>query len=115
MLSRAVDPLPHRRRIPMAAIGETPCSKWRRTSSREECLLPVAAMPKCSTHRRTSVRQQGRDGDDASRMMLLTDILQDIYALEDEMRDYERKYGVLLETFYVSHMAGEEPPDVPFV
>jgi hypothetical protein len=43
--------------------------------------------------------------------MLLTDILQDIYALEDEMRDYERKYGVLSETFYESYMAGEEPPD----
>jgi len=24
-------------------------------------------------------------------LMMLTDILQDIYALEDEMRDYERK------------------------
>jgi len=43
--------------------------------------------------------------------MLLTDILQDIYALEDQMRDYERKYGVLSETFYESYMAGDEPPD----
>ena len=43
--------------------------------------------------------------------MLLTDILQEIYALEDEMRDYERKYGVLSETFYESYMAGEEPPN----
>ena len=43
--------------------------------------------------------------------MLLTYILQDIYALEDEMRDYERKYGVLSETFYESYMAGEEPPN----
>ena len=43
--------------------------------------------------------------------MMLTDILQDIHALEDEMRDYERKYGVLSETFYESYMAGEEPPD----
>ena len=43
--------------------------------------------------------------------MLLTDILQDIYALEDEMRDYERKYGVLSETFYESYVAGEEPPN----
>ena len=30
--------------------------------------------------------------------MLLTDILQDIYTLEDEIRDYERKYGVLSES-----------------
>jgi len=47
--------------------------------------------------------------------MLLTDILQDIYALEDEMRDYERKYGVLSETFYESYMTGEEPPDDAWV
>ena len=47
--------------------------------------------------------------------MLLTDILQDIYTLEDEMRDYERKYGVLSETFYESYMAGEEPPDAAWV
>ena len=47
--------------------------------------------------------------------MMLTDILQDIHALEDEMRDYERKYGVLSETFYESYMAGEEPPDDAWV
>lgn len=29
--------------------------------------------------------------------MTLEDILLDIYALEDEMRAYERKYGVLSE------------------
>lgn len=47
--------------------------------------------------------------------MTLNDILQDIYALEDEMRAYERKYGVLSETFYESYMAGEEPPDEAWV
>ena len=47
--------------------------------------------------------------------MMLTDILQDIHALEDERRDYERKYGVLSETFYESYMAGEEPPDDAWV
>jgi len=47
--------------------------------------------------------------------MMLTDILQDIHALEDEIRDYERKYGVLSETFYESYMAGEEPPDDAWV
>ena len=47
--------------------------------------------------------------------MMLTDILQDIHALEDEMRDYERKYGVLSETFYESYLAGEEPPDDAWV
>ncbi|MEW6368718.1 MAG: hypothetical protein AB1714_29160 [Acidobacteriota bacterium] len=42
--------------------------------------------------------------------MTLDDIVQDIYALEDEMRSYERKFGVLSETFYQSYMRGEEPP-----
>jgi hypothetical protein len=42
--------------------------------------------------------------------MTLDDILQDIYALEDEMRTYERKYRVLSETFYDSYINGEEPP-----
>jgi len=47
--------------------------------------------------------------------MTLDDILQDIYALEDEMRTYERKYGVLSETFYESYMNGEEPPGEAWV
>lgn len=47
--------------------------------------------------------------------MTLDDILQDIYALQDEMRVYERKYGVLSETFYESYVKGEEPPDAAWV
>ena len=47
--------------------------------------------------------------------MTLEDILQDIYALEDEMRTYERKYGVLTETFYESYTRGEEPVDDAWV
>ncbi|MCK4389283.1 MAG: hypothetical protein KAV83_03470 [Desulfobacterales bacterium] len=47
--------------------------------------------------------------------MTLDSILQDIYALEDEMRTYERKYGVLSDTFYESYMNGEEPPDEAWV
>ncbi len=47
--------------------------------------------------------------------MTLDDILQDIYALEDEVRAYERKYGVLSETFYESYLSGEEPPDDAWV
>jgi len=47
--------------------------------------------------------------------MTLDDILRDIYALEDDMRAYERKYGVLSETFYDSYMRGEEPPDETWV
>ena len=47
--------------------------------------------------------------------MTFDDILQDIYTLEDEMRTYERKYGVLSETFYQSYINGEEPPDEAWV
>jgi hypothetical protein len=53
--------------------------------------------------------------DDRSSAMTLDDILQDIYALEDEMRAYERKYGVLSETFYESYIKGEEPPNEAWV
>lgn len=49
------------------------------------------------------------------RDMTLDDILHDIYALEDEMRVFERKYGVLSETFYESYMNGEEPPHEDWV
>jgi len=48
-------------------------------------------------------------------MLTLDDILQDIYALENEMRAYERKYGVLSETFYESYRTGEEPPETAWV
>jgi hypothetical protein len=48
-------------------------------------------------------------------MLTLDDILQDIYALENEMRAYERKYGVLSETFYESYRAGEEAPEDTWV
>lgn len=47
--------------------------------------------------------------------MTLEDIILDIYALEDEMRSYERKYGVLSETFYDSYVSGEEPPHAEWV
>src|SRR6266480_5746910 len=48
-------------------------------------------------------------------LMTLDDVLQDIYALQDEMRAYERKYGVLSETFYESYRAGEEPPEQAWI
>ena len=47
--------------------------------------------------------------------MTLTDLLHDMYTLEDEMRIYERKFGVLSETFYQSYAEGEEPPDESWV
>ena len=47
--------------------------------------------------------------------MTLDEILQDIHALEEDMLTYERKYGVLSETFYESYVNGEEPPDDAWV
>jgi hypothetical protein len=39
------------------------------------------------------------------------DILQDIRALEEELRVYERQYGIASETFYESYVNGQDPPD----
>ena len=47
--------------------------------------------------------------------MTLDEILQDIHALEEDMLTYERKYGVLSETFYESYVNGEEPPNDTWV
>ena len=47
--------------------------------------------------------------------MTLDDILQDIHVLGQDLQTYERKYGVLSETFYESYMKGEEPADDAWV
>jgi hypothetical protein len=47
--------------------------------------------------------------------MTLEDILQDIHAMEQDLQGYERKYGVLSETFYESYINGEEPEDEAWV
>ena len=47
--------------------------------------------------------------------MTLDEILRDIHALEEDLLTYERKYGVLSETFYEFYMSGEEPPDDAWV
>lgn len=47
--------------------------------------------------------------------MTLDEILQDIKSLEDDLNSYERKYGVLSETFYESYLNGEEPADEAWV
>jgi len=41
--------------------------------------------------------------------MNLQQYLADIHALEQELIDFERKYGVLSETFYAAYASGEEP------
>ena len=43
--------------------------------------------------------------------MMLDDILRDIHALEEDLGKFERKYGVLSETFYEAYSRGEEPED----
>lgn len=47
--------------------------------------------------------------------MTLDEILQDIHALDEDLTTYERKYGVLSETFYESYINGEEPADEAWV
>ena len=47
--------------------------------------------------------------------MNLHEILADIHALEEELLDLERKYGVRSETFYAAYSSGEEPADEGWV
>ena len=47
--------------------------------------------------------------------MNLHKILADIHALEEELLDFERKYGVRSETFYAAYVSGEEPEDDSWV
>ncbi|MCK8600514.1 hypothetical protein [Desulfoferrobacter suflitae] len=42
-------------------------------------------------------------------------ILADIHALEEELLDFERKYGVRSETFYAAYVSGEEPENDEWV
>ena len=48
-------------------------------------------------------------------MMTLDEILQDIHAMEEDLLTFERKYGVLTETFYQAYQRGEEPEDDAWV
>ena len=43
--------------------------------------------------------------------MDIRNILIDIHTLEEELLDFERKYGVRSETFYAAYVNGEEPED----
>ena len=47
--------------------------------------------------------------------MTLQDIIDDIHALNEDIEVYERKYGILSETFYESYLKGEEPEDDAWV
>ena len=47
--------------------------------------------------------------------MELAGILADIHALEEELLNFERKYGLRSETFYAAYMSGEEPENDAWV
>lgn len=47
--------------------------------------------------------------------MTFDDVVQDIHAIEETLLTFERKYGVLSETFYQSYQNGEEPADDAWV
>lgn len=47
--------------------------------------------------------------------MILQEIVEDIHALREDIEAYERKYGVLSETFYESYIIGEEPEDASWM
>jgi hypothetical protein len=41
--------------------------------------------------------------------MNIREILADIHALEEELLQFERKYGIRSETLYAAYISGEEP------
>lgn len=43
--------------------------------------------------------------------MTLWETLLDIHSLEEELLEFERKYGLRSETFYAAYSNGEEPED----
>ena len=47
--------------------------------------------------------------------MNIRELLTDIHALEEELLQFERKYGVRSETFYAAYISGEEPEDDSWV
>ncbi len=47
--------------------------------------------------------------------MNIREILADIHALEEELLQFERKYGIRSETFFAAYISGEEPEDDSWV
>lgn len=47
--------------------------------------------------------------------MTIYDVLSDIHALEEEMLNFERKYGIRTEIFYAAYAHGEEPEEDQWV
>jgi hypothetical protein len=48
-------------------------------------------------------------------LMTIDEVIRDIHALEADLENYERKYGILSETFYEAYRTGEEPVDDAWV
>lgn len=47
--------------------------------------------------------------------MTISDVVKDIHALDADLENYERKYGLLSETFYEAYRTGEEPTNDAWV
>lgn len=47
--------------------------------------------------------------------MNVREILADIHALEEELLEFERKYGIRSETLYAAYASGEESEDESWV
>jgi hypothetical protein len=47
--------------------------------------------------------------------MTIDEMLHDIHAIEEDLLVFERKYGILTETFYQAYQRGEEPEDDAWV
>ncbi len=47
--------------------------------------------------------------------MTLQEFLTDIHALEEDLLDFERRYGLRSETFHEAYARGEEPEDDAWV
>jgi hypothetical protein len=47
--------------------------------------------------------------------MILQDVIDDIHALYEDIKVYERKYGMLSETFYDLYTSGLEPDNEDWV
>ncbi len=47
--------------------------------------------------------------------MDLREILADIHTLEQDLLDFERKYGIRSETLYAVYVSGKEPEDDSWV
>lgn len=48
-------------------------------------------------------------------MSTLNEVLADIHSLEEDLLEFERRYGLLSEIFYAAYQSGEEPENDAWV